>query len=220
MKDIFHDLYNKVLSFFIQQEDIDPTKGVAINRLKTVLMQDRAGFSERAIQMMKEELVSVVSKYMEIDDENFSLQIDALENKTVLNLSIPVTRPKTDDEIDAAIKEQDLKNQKKAEEIVKELESLIKEKALALADGEINEELIEQAQKNIKDKEQADVENGSEPGDDAGEGEAQEDTAAQDTAAAEDEDNASHQKGLPGADEKDGGSDKMQGSHTKKKKKE
>lgn len=156
MKDIFHDLYNKVLSFFTSNEETDPTKGVAINRLKTVLLQDRAGFSERAIQMMKEELVSVVSKYMEIDDENFQLQIDALENKTVLNLSIPVTRPKTDDEIDEAIKEQSLKNQKKAEEIVKELENLIKEKAMALADGEeIDSKLIEEAQKNIEEKDEA-----------------------------------------------------------------
>jgi len=154
MKDIFHDLYNKVLSFFTSQEEQDPTKGVAINRLKTVLLQDRAGFSERAIQMMKEELVSVVSKYMEIEEDNFQLQIDALENKTVLDLSIPVIRPKTDDEIDETIKEQSLKNQKKAEEIVKELEILIKEKAMALADGaEIDNELIEQAQKNLKEKE-------------------------------------------------------------------
>ena len=158
MKDIFHDLYNKVLSFFISQEEVDPTKGVAINRLKTVLLQDRAGFSERAIQMMREELVSVVSKYMEIDDENFQLQIDALENKTLLALTIPVVRPKTDDEIDAAIKEQDLKNQKKAEEIVKELENLIKEKAIALADVEIDTELIELAQKNIENKQEEIIE--------------------------------------------------------------
>ena len=162
MKDLFHDLYNKVLSFFTSNEEADPTKGVAINRLKTVLLQDRAGFSERAIQMMKEELVSVVSKYMEIDGDSFQLQIDALEDKTVLNLSIPVTRPKTDDEIDEAIKEQSLKNQKKAEEIVKELENLIKEKAMALADGEeIDNELIEKAQKNIEEKveEEADAKN-------------------------------------------------------------
>ncbi len=99
---------------------------------------------------MREELASVVSKYMEIEEDNFQLQIDALENKTVLDLSIPVIRPKTDDEIDEAIKEQSLKNQKKAEEIVKELEGLIKEKAMALADGaEIDNELIEQAQKRI-----------------------------------------------------------------------
>lgn len=153
MKDIFHDLYTKVLSFFTQNEaEEDPTKGVAMNRLKTVLMQDRAGFSERAIQMMREELVSVVSKYMEIDEENFQLQIDALDSKTVLDLSIPVIRPKTDDEIDESIKEQSLKNQRKAEEIVKELESLIKEKAMALVGEDVDNELIEQAQKNVEGK--------------------------------------------------------------------
>lgn len=151
MRDIFQDLYNKVISFFnTQQTEPDPTKGVAMNRLKTVLMQDRVGFSERAIQMMKEELVHVVSKYMEIDDENFQLQIDADEGKTILNLSIPVTRPKTDEEIDASQKEQAEKTRMKAEEIVKELEGLIKERAMALVEGEIDPELIEQAAMKVE----------------------------------------------------------------------
>jgi len=156
MKDIFHDLYNKVLSFFTQNEEQDPTKGVAVNRLKTVLLQDRAGFSERAIQMMREELVSVVSKYMEIEEDNFQLQIDALENKTVLDLSIPVIRPKTDDEIDEAIKEQSLKNQKKAEEIVKELEGLIKEKAMALATKVYQQVQKEQGENNSDSSDSSD----------------------------------------------------------------
>lgn len=151
MRDLFQELYNKVLSLFnSSKEEIDPTKNVAINRLKTVLMQDRAGFSERAIQMLKEELITTVSKYMEIDTENFELQIDAMDDaKTVLNLTIPVTRPKTDDEIDAGIKEQQLKTQKKAQEIVKELENLIKERTQALIDGKIDPNLIEEATKKV-----------------------------------------------------------------------
>lgn len=149
MRDLFQELYNKVLSLFnTSKEEIDPTKNIAVNRLKTVLMQDRVGFSERAIQMLKEELIGTVSKYMEIDTENFELQIDAMDNaKTVLNLTIPVTRPKTDDEIDANIKEQQLKTQKKAQEIVKELEGLIKERTQALIDGKIDPDLIEEATK-------------------------------------------------------------------------
>lgn len=147
--DLFQELYNKVLSLFnSSKEEIDPTKSIAINRLKTVLMQDRVGFSERAIQMLKEELIATVSKYMEIEGENFELQIDAMDNsKTVLNLSIPVVRPKTDEEIDANIKEQELKTQKKAQEIVKELEGLIKERTQALIDGKINPDLLEEATK-------------------------------------------------------------------------
>lgn len=147
--DLFQELYNKVLSLFnSSKEEIDPTKSIAINRLKTVLMQDRVGFSERAIQMLKEELIVTVSKYMEIEGENFELQIDAMDNsKTVLNLSIPVVRPKTDEEIDANIKEQELKTQKKAQEIVKELEGLIKERTQALIDGKIDPDLLEEATK-------------------------------------------------------------------------
>ncbi len=133
MRDIFSDLYNKVLSFFVSQNVHDETKGVAMSRLKTVLMQDRVGFSERAMQMLKEELVSTISKYMEIDEERFELEINAGDNSTVLNLAIPVTRAKTDEEIDEAIKEQAIKTQAKAQEIVEELEELIKERAAVLA---------------------------------------------------------------------------------------
>ena len=159
MMDLFQELYNKVLSLFnSSKEEIDPTKSIAINRLKTVLMQDRVGFSERAIQMLKEELIATVSKYMEIEGENFELQIDAMDNsKTVLNLSIPVVRPKTDDEIDANIKEQELKTQKKAQEIVKELEGLIKERTQALIDGKIDPGLIEEATKKVSVEEDEDI---------------------------------------------------------------
>ena len=155
MRDLFQDLYNKVLSLFnSSKEEVDPTKNIAINRLKTVLMQDRAGFSERAVQMLKEELVNVVSKYMEINTENFELQIDALDDGgTVLNLAIPVVRPKTDEEIDASIKEQEMKTRKKAQEIVKELEILIKERTQAIINDKIDPALIEEAARKVQEEE-------------------------------------------------------------------
>lgn len=164
MRDLFQELYNKVLSLFnSSKEEINPTKNLAVNRLKTVLMQDRVGFSERAIQMLKEELIATVTKYMEIDTENFELQIDAMDNsKTVLNLSIPVLRPKTDDEIDANIKEQQLKTQKKAQEIVKELEGLIKERTQALIDGKIDPSLLEEATKKASLEEETEEINSKE----------------------------------------------------------
>ena len=164
MRDLFQELYNKVLSLFnSSKEEINPTKNLAVNRLKTVLMQDRVGFSERAIQMLKDELIATVTKYMEIDTENFELQIDAMDNsKTVLNLSIPVLRPKTDDEIDANIKEQQLKTQKKAQEIVKELEGLIKERTQALIDGKIDPSLLEEATKKASLEEETEEVNSKE----------------------------------------------------------
>ncbi|MCD8025111.1 MAG: cell division topological specificity factor MinE, partial [Candidatus Gastranaerophilales bacterium] len=153
MKDLFQELYNKVLSLFNStKEENDPTKNLAVNRLKTVLMQDRAGFSERAIQMLKEELTQVVSKYMEISAEDFEMLIDTNdEGKTLLNLSILVSRAKTDEEIDEWVKEQELKIQKKAQEIAKELEGTIKEKAKTL----INDE--ENSNENIKTEGESEI---------------------------------------------------------------
>lgn len=167
MRDLFKELYDKVLSLFnASKEELDPTKNIAVNRLKTVLMQDRVGFSERAIQMLKEELITTVSKYMEIDAENFELQIDSMDNaKTVLNLTIPVSRPRTDEEIDNNLKAQQLKTQRKAQEIVEELESLIKERTQALiTDGKIDPALIEEATKKAEEitKEETSIKEGEE----------------------------------------------------------
>lgn len=132
MKDIFSDLYDRVLSFFTNAQQ-DETKLVAKNRLRTVLMQDRVGFSERAMQLLKDDMIESISRYLEIDIDSFDLSIDAKENATILNLSIPVLRPKTDEEIDEALAIQEKVKIEKTHEIVGELEELVKEKVQELA---------------------------------------------------------------------------------------
>ncbi len=145
MKDIFSDLYDKVLSFFTSQND--DTKVVAKSRLKTVLMQDRVGFSERAMQMLKDDMIDSISRYLEIDVDSFDLSIDATENATILNLSIPVLRPKTDEEIDEALSIQEKAKIEKTEEIVGELKELVKEKAQELAG-----QMVEAENEDLKEK--------------------------------------------------------------------
>ena len=132
MKDIFSDLYDKVLSFFTSGQE-DESKSVAKSRLKTVLMQDRVGFSERAMQMLKDDMIDTISKYLEINVDSFSLSIDAKDEATILNFSIPVVRPRTDEEIDEAIALSHQAKIEKTQEIVGELKELVKEKAQELA---------------------------------------------------------------------------------------
>ena len=144
MKDIFSDLYDRVLSFFTTQNS-DDTKVTAKSRLRTVLMQDRVGFSERAMQMLKDDLIESISRYLEIEEDSFDLSIDATESATVLNLSIPVLRTRTDEEIDEALCIQEKKKIEKTQEIVGELKELVKEKA---------QELAEQLTDEAKDEEE------------------------------------------------------------------
>ncbi len=164
MKDIFSDLYDKVLSFFTAHTE-DESKLVAKNRLKTVLMQDRVGFSERAMQMLKDDMLETISRYLEINSESFDLSIDADEESTILNLSIPVLRPKTDEEIDEAISIAQKEKIEKTQEIVGELKELVKEKAQELAErltdekADAEEETDETESSQEENKEPSSAEN-------------------------------------------------------------
>ena len=155
MKDIFSDIYDRVLSFFNSQND--DTKVVAKSRLRTVLMQDRVGFSERAMQMLKDDMIESISKYLEIEVDSFDLSIDASENATILNLSIPVLRPKTDEEIDEALMLAKNANIEKTQEIVGELQELVKEKAQELAQAQIEEEKNESDNKEETQEKEEEV---------------------------------------------------------------
>ena len=157
MKDIFSDLYDRVLSFFTTQSS-DDTKVMAKSRLRTVLMQDRVGFSERAMQMLKDDMIESISKYLEIDVDSFDLSIDANENATILNLSIPVLRPKTDEEIDEALSIQEKAKIEKTEEIVGELKELVKEKAQELAEQLNDEQAQEGATEEVVEESNEDIE--------------------------------------------------------------
>jgi cell division topological specificity factor len=65
MKDIFAELYNKVIKFFNKtDEKTENAKDVACNRLKLVLMQDRTNLSPAIMDRMRSELIELLSKYM------------------------------------------------------------------------------------------------------------------------------------------------------------
>ena len=109
MKDLFANLYNKVLSFFHQTETAEgeASKNVACNRLKLVLMQDRTNLSPAIMDRMRHELIDLLSKYLELDRELLDLNFEQEDEQMALMLSIPVIRAKDEDEIQAILKLED-----------------------------------------------------------------------------------------------------------------
>ena len=109
MKDLFANLYNKVLSFFHQTESTDgeASKNVACNRLKLVLMQDRTNLSPGIMDRMRHELIDLLSKYLELDRELLDLNFEQEDEQMALMLSIPVIRAKDEEEIQAILKLED-----------------------------------------------------------------------------------------------------------------
>lgn len=109
MKDIFTDLYNKVLGFFRQSEKKEDsnTKDVACNRLKFVLMQDRTNLTPELMDRMRKELIELLSKYVEMDKEALELGFEQEGTQMALMLSIPVVRAKEESEIEAILAKED-----------------------------------------------------------------------------------------------------------------
>ena len=111
MKDIFTDLYNKVLGFFRQSEkkEEESAKDVACNRLKFVLMQDRTNLTPELMDRMRKELIELLSKYVEMDKEALELGFEQEGSQMALMLSIPVLRAREEAEIEATLAEEDAK---------------------------------------------------------------------------------------------------------------
>lgn len=103
MKDIFTDFYNTILGFFRQTEKKEENaKDVACNRLRVVLMQDRTNLTPELLQRMRQELIELLSKYVEMDKDALELNFEQEGNQMALMLSIPVLRAKEESEIEEA----------------------------------------------------------------------------------------------------------------------
>ena len=55
---------------------------IAKDRLKLVLVSDRANCSPEVIELIKNDIIHVISKYMEIDAEGLDIQITQTESET------------------------------------------------------------------------------------------------------------------------------------------
>ncbi len=54
---------------------------IAKDRLKLVLVSDRANCSPEMMEMIKNDIIQVISKYMEIDAEGLDIQITQTESE-------------------------------------------------------------------------------------------------------------------------------------------
>ena len=65
-----------LMNFFRRKSSGD----VAKDRLKLLLISDRANCSPEVMELIKNDIIKVISKYMEIDCENLDIQITQTES--------------------------------------------------------------------------------------------------------------------------------------------
>lgn len=95
LSDIFKDIIsgcNRLISSTLTRPE-NP-KDSACNRLRLVLMHDRTKLDPATLERMRDELVEVISKYVEIDKELLNIDLASEGNEIALVASIPVIRAK------------------------------------------------------------------------------------------------------------------------------
>lgn len=81
-----------IFSFF--RKSSRASGALAKDRLKLVLVHDRADCSTQVLEMLKADIMKVILSYIEIDEEEFDIQISQTKNENgtvpVLYANIPI----------------------------------------------------------------------------------------------------------------------------------
>jgi len=84
-----------VLDFINRMLGREPSsKNIAKERLRLVLVHDRASISPHMLNRLKEDLIEVISNYMEIDEDALEVNLNQDDREVALVASIPVIRMK------------------------------------------------------------------------------------------------------------------------------
>src|SRR5574344_1480550 len=100
-------MFDNIINFFKKMNKKEETekatnKDTAKERLQLVLMQDRANVSADFLDMMREEIIEVIKKYIDVDEKDIDVRLtnktneDGTTGSPALYANIPITGIKDD----------------------------------------------------------------------------------------------------------------------------
>lgn len=152
-------MFDSVINFFknIGKKQREDSKSAAKERLHLVLAQDRANISADFLEMMKQEIIEVIKKYIDIDEEAIDVRLtnkqgeDGVVGAPSLYANIPIVTIKNEArKLEGTAKKQEVKekteeqNENKEEE--KKEEGILQEdiKQEEVVEVEETTEVVEQ----------------------------------------------------------------------------
>ena len=128
-------MFESIMNFFKKmtkkEEQTLKSKDAAKERLHLVLMQDRANVSADFLDLMKQEIIEVIKKYIDIDEGAMDVRLTNKENDDgsngapALYANIPILNIKDEVRQTAQVKESEEKKENKEE---KKTDNTVKEK--------------------------------------------------------------------------------------------
>ena len=75
-------------------KDSSRSKDIAKERLRLVLVHDRASMSPEVMEALRRELIQVISKYVDVDNNNIEVELNDYNNQATLVANIPINQIK------------------------------------------------------------------------------------------------------------------------------
>ena len=147
MLEVLREFWNrnkKLVGNEDQQEEKEKTRNLAKERLNILLVQDRASISTDFMEIMKQDIVKVIQKYVIVDEKTVEIEMtnsirnDGLRSETGFVIKAPIINVKN---------EMKAGNIQKTEEIVEEL---AEKKVEAI--GDVEKEIEEQEKREILER--------------------------------------------------------------------
>ena len=154
-----------------KEEKVSNSKDAAKERLHLVLMQDRANVSADFLELMKQEIIEVIKKYIDIDEKAIDVRLTNKENEDGTNgapalyANIPILNIKNDArkiDVKENKKEQEKEEKKQTPKTEKTDEKNGKAKEKKPEETKITESKEKQEENNSEEEKKNQVENNKE----------------------------------------------------------
>ena len=159
-------MFDNIVKFFkkLVKENKKDSKDTAKERLHLVLMQDRANVSADFMELMKQEIIEVIKKYIDVDENSIDVKLtnkvnsDGTTGAPILYANIPILNVKDDTKqihIERKLPK-DQKEETKQEKVVKEEKEVEAKKESKQNVEEVKESKIEKSKdkkETIEEKE-------------------------------------------------------------------